>query len=339
MIKDLLNLYHQVKSEIKADSQTETVANKYEILLAIYFYHLKITNVKKSSHNVNDIQKVLDIKIKDIKMMNVLLAIWLNYNQVNDAKKQLNIPNDWNKNIKINDRINSIINHLFHLYEINYMTPLRNEFQETNLQWLKEEIEKVNNTGEIINLPNIVNDIYVLEVKSFNDLIKSFDKSLITNETFINTEYKAPLLVVDMIAYCSKETIHQWLNIIPKKSWEIISDKPIPVRTTATTTTVVTAYDPIYMREYYRVRKAEKYKIKIRIQCEASKLGMTYGEYRRQFYPNFTFRDEKVKFSLGSAKHSSKAGKKQEKLKNESELETENSELQAVLNAYLTIPI
>lgn len=314
MIKDLLNLYHQVKSEIKADSQTETVANKYEILLAIYFYHLKITNVKKTSHNVNDIQKVLDIKIKDIKMMNVLLAIWLNHQQ----------------NIKIDSRITSIINHLFHLYEINYMTPLRNEFQETNLQWLKEEIEKVNNTGEIINLPNIVNDIYVLEVKSFNDLIKSFDKNLITNETFINTEYKAPLLVVDMIAYCSKETIHQWLNIIPKKSWEIISDKPIPVRTTATTTTVVTSYDPIYMREYYRVRKAEKYKIKIRIQCEASKLGMTYGEYRRQFYPNFTFRDEKVKFSLV---------KKQEKLKNESELETENYELQAVLNAYLTIPI
>lgn len=37
--------------------------------------------------------------------------------------------------------------------------------------------------------------------------------------------------------------------------------------------------------------------MKIKIQTEAYKLGMSYGAYRKQYYPDFTFRDEKVKFS------------------------------------------
>jgi len=106
------------------------------------------------------------------------------------------------------------------------------------------------------------------------------------------------LTVVDGVGYGNAKTIVHWRNHLPKNSWKIVSDEPVPQRTPSVRSVSVSQYDPEYMRDYYHVRKLDKYKMKIKIQSEAVKLGMTYANYRKQFYPNFTFRDEKVKFSI-----------------------------------------
>ena len=155
---------------------------------------------------------------------------------------------------------------------IKYITIGKNSFQEKvnietknfNLNWLKNQINTNNNTNQVV------------ETKYGN------------------------LLIVDMIAYGNTDTIKKIQQQIPKNSWILVSDQTPPMRqTTSTSTSTSTSqYDPEYMRDYYQVRKLDKYKMKIKIQSEAVKLGMSYANYRKQFYPNFTFRDEKVKFSI-----------------------------------------
>jgi hypothetical protein len=120
-------------------------------------------------------------------------------------------------------------------------------------------------------------------------------KTEIENKEFIITE-QGHLTVVDGIAYGSVETILNWRNILPKNSWKLISDEPIPVRVRPVVQ-VESVYDAEYMKAYY-ARKEDKYKMKIKIQSEAYKFGMSYKDYRRQYYPDFTFSDEKVKFSV-----------------------------------------
>ena len=123
------------------------------------------------------------------------------------------------------------------------------------------------------------------------------------------------LTVVDGVGYGNAKTIVHWRNHLPKNSWKIVSDEPMPLRRQTTSTS---QYDPEYMRDYYQVRKLDKYKMKIKIQSEAVKLGMTYANYRKQFYPNFTFRDEKVKFSIRT---------------------TNDMNVNDMLNAYSNLPI
>lgn len=124
-------------------------------------------------------------------------------------------------------------------------------------------------------------------------------KVQIETQTEITTK-EGHLIVIDGIAYGDIQTIINWRNILPKNSWKLVSDEPIPVRQPNPNNVNVSVYDAEYMRNYYHVRKLDKYKMKIKIQTEAVKLGMSYGSYRRRFYPNFTFRDEKIKFSLHS---------------------------------------
>lgn len=162
---------------------------------------------------------------------------------------------------------------------IKYITIGKNSFQEKvnietkniNLNWLKNQINTNNNTNQVV------------ETKYGN------------------------LLIVDMIAYGNTDTIKKIQQQIPKNSWILVSDQTPPMRQTTrqvwpqsgtSTSTSTSQYDPEYMRDYYHVRKLDKYKMKIKIQSEAVKLGMSYANYRKQFYPNFTFRDEKVKFSI-----------------------------------------
>ena len=61
---------------------------------------------------------------------------------------------------------------------------------------------------------------------------------------------------------------------------------------------------------------------------------MTFGEYRRQYYPNFTFSDEKVKFGVrhqqGTITQTVLTPTVQVKPK---------IQVQDLLTAYLTIPI
>lgn len=120
-------------------------------------------------------------------------------------------------------------------------------------------------------------------------------KTEIENKEFIITE-QGHLTVVDGIAYGSVETILNWRNMLPKNSWKLISDEPVPVRVRPAVQTE-SIYDAEYMKAYY-ARKEDKYKMKIKIQSEAYKFGMSYKDYRRQYYPDFTFSDEKVKFSV-----------------------------------------
>jgi len=147
----------------------------------------------------------------------------------------------------------------------------------------------------MLNLYNITIDKPEINWKEENLI---WLKVQIETQEFIITE-QGHLTVVDGIAYGSMQTIINWRNILPRNSWKLISDEPIPVRTTTRVVQIESVYDPEYMRNYYHVRKVDKYKMKIKIQSEATKLGMSYGEYRRQYYPNFTFRDDdKVKFSV-----------------------------------------
>ena len=148
-------------------------------------------------------------------------------------------------------------------------------------------------------------------------------KVQIETQEFIITE-QGHLTVVDGIAYGSIQTIINWRNILPRNSWKLISDEPIPVRTTTRVVQAESIYDPEYMRNYYQVRKLDKYKMKIKIQTEANKLNMSYGAYRRQYYPNFTFRDDnKVKFSVTQ----------------NVQVQTKKIQVEDLLQAYLTIPI
>lgn len=154
--------------------------------------------------------------------------------------------------------------------DIKYMTISKNSFQQKvntetknfNLNWLKNQIDIYNNTNQLV------------ETKYGN------------------------LLVVDMIAYGNAETIKKIQQQIPANSWVMFSDKTPPMRQQSTATSNQSSYDAEYMRNYYQVLKADKYKMKIKIQTEAYKAGMSYGTYRKQYYPNFTFKDEKIKFSV-----------------------------------------
>lgn len=162
--------------------------------------------------------------------------------------------------------------------------------------------DKMKSYSKIDNNPNFID--YIL--KPFNitiiqPLIPWKEQNLIwlkteiENKEFIITE-QGHLTVVDGIAYGSVETILNWRNILPKNSWKLISDEPIPVRVRPVVQ-VESVYDAEYMKAYY-ARKEDKYKMKIKIQSEAYKFGMSYKDYRRQYYPDFTFSDEKVKFSV-----------------------------------------
>jgi len=162
---------------------------------------------------------------------------------------------------------------------------------------------KMNSNLKIDDNPNFID--YIL--KPFNITILQpripwkeqnliWLKTEIENKEFIITE-QGHLTVVNGVAYGSAETILNWRNILPKNSWKLVSDEPVPVRVRPVVVKVESVYDAEYMKEYY-AKKADKYEMKKQIQNEANKHNMTFAEYRRQFYPNFTFRDEKIKFSI-----------------------------------------
>jgi len=205
--------------------------------------------------------------------------------------------------------------HLFELFKCIYSITFSHEYNQKFIRILPDkemliclkEHAKINET--------YIRSYFHANYDDFHKIIPNYPKVIFNNihwkeenliwlkvqietQEFIITE-QGHLTVVNGIAYGSMQTIINWRNILPRNSWKLISDEPIPVRTTTRVVQVESVYDAEYMRNYYHVRKVDKYKMKIKIQSEATKLGMSYGEYRRQYYPNFTFRDDdKVKFSV-----------------------------------------
>jgi hypothetical protein len=111
-----------------------------------------------------------------------------------------------------------------------------------------------------------------------------------------NISIHGELEFINGVCYGDKKTVRNWKKIIPRNCWKMLSDetKPIVVPPPALPdedAIEIPSYDPDYAKEYIK-RKADKYELKKKIQLEAYHAGMTYGQYRKKYYPNFTFKDE-----------------------------------------------
>jgi len=115
-----------------------------------------------------------------------------------------------------------------------------------------------------------------------------------------NISVNGRLDFINGVCYGDKRTIKNWKAIIPRNCWLMLSDaeKPVvtpPLALPDENQIELPTYDPEYQKEYIK-RKADKYEMKKQIQNEAYHAGMTYGEYRKEYYPNFTFRELEIIF-------------------------------------------